>query len=102
MFLHPFFTPNFFLFLRQKNCFFTQIILFFYTKFRKIFFGKNWCKKIGIQKIWCKKIGVKQIGVKKIGVKKIGVKKVHPFFWMGIFFVKDSRQGLNVFHIVFR
>ena len=50
-----FFTPKFFVFLHQI------------LKFRKIFFGNNWCKKA---KHWCKKIFCKKIWCKKIGVKK--------------------------------
>ena len=40
-----FFTPK--IFLHQKVCFLHQML-----KFRKRFFGKNWCEKN-----WCKKLG---------------------------------------------
>ena len=90
-FLHQFFsTPKFFLFLHQNFClfytknfpflytnfyFYVQKFFLFYTnflhqilKFRKIFVGKNWCKKK-------QKNGVKKL-VKKNCCKKIGVKKL--------------------------
>ena len=65
--------PFFHYFLNQTFCFVAPQFRFFYTmflhqilKFRKLFFGKNWCKKT---QNWSKKQNINNVKTQQICVK---------------------------------